>query len=77
MKRVLLIILSHLLLFFIVFVYQAQAEEEWTIDSFKDLTFARVSGEVIHGDSLNFLFQEMIIVQKFITILHFILMKSR
>ena len=54
MKRVLLIILSHLLLFFIVFVYQAQAEEEWTIDSFKDLTFARVSGEVIHGDSLNF-----------------------
>ena len=31
MKRVLLIILSHLLLFFIVFAYQAQAEEEgWT-----------------------------------------------
>ena len=64
------------MLFFIVFAYQAQAEEEWTIDSFKDLTYARVSGEVIHGDSLNFLFQEMIIVQKFITILHFILMKS-
>ena len=55
MKRVLLIILSHLLLFFIVFAYQAQAhEEEWTIDSFKDLTYARVSGEVTHGDSLNF-----------------------
>ena len=54
MKRVLLIILLHLSLFFIVFVYQAQAEEEWTIDTFKDLTYARVSGEVTHGDSLNF-----------------------
>ena len=38
MKRVLLIILLHLSLFFIVFAYQAQAEEEWTIDNFKDLT---------------------------------------
>ena len=54
MKRVLLIILLHLSLFFIVFAYQAQAEEEWTIDTFKDLTYARVYGEVTHGDSLNF-----------------------
>ena len=54
MKRVLLIILLHLSLFFLVFAYQAQAEEEWIIDRFKDLSFARVSGEVIHGDSLNF-----------------------
>ena len=54
MKRVLLIILLHLSLFFIIFAYQAQAEEEWIIDRFKDLSFARVSGEVIHGDSLNF-----------------------
>ena len=54
MKRVLFIILLHLSLFFIVFAYQAQAEEEWKIDRFKDLTFARVSGEVTHGDSLNF-----------------------
>ena len=35
-------------------VYQAQADEEWTIDKFRSLSFARVSGEVIHGDNLNF-----------------------
>lgn len=27
-----------------VIAYQAQAEEEWTIDRFKDLSYARVSG---------------------------------
>ena len=56
MKRVLLIILLHLSLFFIVFAYHAQAEEDerWTIDKYESLTFARVYGEVIHGDSLNF-----------------------
>ena len=53
MKRVLLIILLHLSLFFLVFAYQAQASE-WTIDKYKTLTFARVSGEVTHGDNLNF-----------------------
>ena len=59
MKRVLLIILLHLSLFFIVFAYQAQAEEDerWTIDKYESLTFARVYGEVIHGDSLNFFIQ--------------------
>ncbi len=57
MKRVLLIILLHLSLFFIVFSYHAQAhaeEEEWTIDSLETMAFARVSGEIIHGDNLNF-----------------------
>ena len=57
MKRVLLIVLLHLSLFFIVFAYQAQAhaeEEEWTIDSLQTMAYARVSGEVIHGDNLNF-----------------------
>ena len=56
MKRVLLIILLHLPIFFIVFAYQAQAEEDemWTIDRYESLIFARVYGEVIHGDSLNF-----------------------
>jgi len=57
MKRVLLIILLHLSLFFIVFAYQAQAhaeEEEWIIDSLETMAYARVSGEVIHGDNLNF-----------------------
>ena len=53
MKRVLLIILLHLSFFFLVFVYQSQASE-WTIDKYKTLTFARVSGEVTHGDNLNF-----------------------
>ena len=37
-----------------IIAYQAQAEEEWTIDKFKSLSYARVSGEVIHGDNLNF-----------------------
>ena len=55
MKRVLLIILSHLLLFFIVFAYQAQAEEEgWTIDEFSDFVVTAKHGEVIHGDKLRF-----------------------
>ena len=53
MKRVLLIILLHLSLFFLVFAYQAQASE-WTINKYKTLSFARVSGEVTHGDNLNF-----------------------
>ena len=59
MKRVLLIILLHLSLFFIVFAYHAQAEEDemWRIDKYESLTFARVYGEVIHGDSLNFFIQ--------------------
>ena len=59
MKRVLLIILLHLSLFFIVFVYHAQAEEDdmWKIDKYESLTYARVYGEVIHGDSLNFFIQ--------------------
>ena len=37
-----------------IIAYQAQAEEEWTIDQFNSLAYARVSGEVTHGDSLNF-----------------------
>jgi len=53
MKRVLLIILLHLSLFFLIFAYQSQASE-WTIDKHETLTFARVSGEVTHGDNLNF-----------------------
>ena len=53
MKQVLLIILLHLSLFFLVFAYQAQASE-WTINKYGTLTYARVSGEVTHGDNLNF-----------------------
>ncbi len=56
MKRVLLIILLHLSLFFLVFVYQAQAEEEneWHVNDFGNFVVAAVSGEVIHGDKLRF-----------------------
>ena len=56
MKRVLLIILLHLSLFFLVFAYQAQAEEdnEWYVNDFGNFVVAAVSGEVIHGDKLRF-----------------------
>ena len=53
MKRFLIFISLHLFLFLLVIVYQAQASE-WTIDKNKTLSYARVSGEVTHGDNLNF-----------------------
>ena len=53
MKRFLIFISLHLFLFLLVIVYQAQASE-WTIDKHKTLSYARVSGEVTHGDNLNF-----------------------
>ena len=53
MKRFLIFISLHLFLFLLVIAYQAQASE-WTIDKHKTLSFARVSGEVTHGDNLNF-----------------------
>ena len=53
MKRFLIFISLHLFLFLLVIVYQAQASE-WTIEKYKTLSFARVSGEVTHGDNLNF-----------------------
>ena len=55
MRRFLIFVsLQHLFLFLLLFPYQARAEEEWTIDSYETLSYARVSGEVTHGDSLNF-----------------------
>ena len=55
MKRVLLIILLHLSLFFLVFAYQAQAEEEgWSVEEFSDFVVTAKHGEVIHGDKLRF-----------------------
>ena len=54
MKRFLIFVSAHLILFLIIFVYQAQAEEEWTIDRYETLSYARVSGEQTHGDNLNF-----------------------
>ena len=62
MKRFIIFISLYLLVFFTVAFfsyvhaeeYYVKAEEEWTIDKYKSLSYARVSGEVIHGDALNF-----------------------
>ena len=55
MRRFFIFVSLHLFLFLLVIAYQAQAnDEEWTIDKYKSLSYARVSGEVIHGDNLNF-----------------------
>ena len=51
MKRFAIFISLHL--FLLVIAYQAQSSE-WTIDRYKTLSYARVSGEVTHGDNLNF-----------------------
>jgi len=53
LKRFAIFISLHLFLFLLVIAYQAQSSE-WTIDKYKTLTFARVSGVVTHGDNLNF-----------------------
>ena len=53
MKRFAIFISLHLFLFLLVIAYQAQSSE-WTIDKYKTLSFARVSGEITHGDNLNF-----------------------
>ena len=57
MKRFAIFISLHLFLFLLVIAYQAQSSE-WTIDRYKTLSFARVSGEVTHGDNLNFWIRE-------------------
>ena len=55
MRQLLLIISVHVFLFLVLFAYHAQAaDEEWTIDRLETLSFARVSGEITHGDNLNF-----------------------
>jgi len=53
LKRFAIFISLHLFLFLLVIAYQVQSSE-WTIDRYKTLSFARVSGEVTHGDNLNF-----------------------
>ena len=51
MKRFLIFVSAHLVLFLLVIAYQAQADhEEWNINKFEKLVYARVSGEVTHGD---------------------------
>ena len=59
MKRLLLIVLLHLSLFFLVFAYQAQAEEgNWRVEEFSDFVVTAKNGEVIHGDKLRFLIKK-------------------
>jgi len=41
-------------LFLILAPLNAFAEEEWTITKFDKLSYAAVSGEVTHGDTLKF-----------------------
>jgi len=48
------LLLLRLLTLTLITLSSAVAEEEWTIDKFNSLSYARVSGEVTHGDSLNF-----------------------
>ena len=54
MRRFFIFVSLHLFVFLIVITYQAQAEEEWTITKFDKLVYTAVSGEVTHGDTLNF-----------------------
>ena len=51
-----LIVRLYFLLFIILILapLSALAEEEWDIEKLKTISYARVSGEVTHGDSLNF-----------------------
>ena len=51
MKRFLIFVSAHLILFLLVIVYQAQAEEEWKIDKHDTLSYAKVNGGVTYGDS--------------------------
>ena len=55
MKRLAIFISLHLFLLVIAYLAQAsEPEEEWTIDTYATLAYARVSGNVTHGDNLNF-----------------------
>ena len=55
MKRFLIIVSLHLLVFFILILSYAQAEEEWSITRFDNYSYAAVSGEIQHGDKLIFI----------------------
>ena len=48
------LLLLRLLTLILITLSSAVAEEEWTITKFDNLVYATVSGEVTHGDTLNF-----------------------
>ena len=60
-----------LLVFLLISTY-AFAEEEWTITKFDKLSYAAVSGEVTHGDTLNFYLKEKIIEKTISTVIIFL-----
>ena len=45
----------HFLVFFILILSYAQAEEEWSIKAYDGYSYAAVSGEIQHGDKLIFI----------------------
>ena len=45
---------SKFLVIFLIISLSNTSAEEWTIKSNEDLSFALVSGEITHGDSLSF-----------------------
>ena len=45
----------HLLIFFILILSRAQAEEEWSIKAYDGYSYAAVSGEIQYGDKLIFI----------------------
>ena len=55
MKRFLIIVSAHLILFLLIIAYQAQASEDgWTINDDKDYIYLTKNGDVIYGDKLIF-----------------------
>tara|TARA_B100000965_G_scaffold336337_1_gene302586 strand:- start:421 stop:996 length:576 start_codon:yes stop_codon:yes gene_type:complete len=55
MKRFLIFISLHLLLFILVFAYQAKAEEyEWDVQEFDTFITTSKHGEITYGDKLRF-----------------------
>ena len=56
MKRFLIIVSAHLILFLLIIAYQVQASEDgWTIvEGNKDYIYLTKNGDVIYGDKLIF-----------------------
>ena len=65
MKRFLIFVSAHLFLFLLVIAYQAQADdEEWNINRYEKLVYARVSGKLPTETRLIFLYTLMMIVKR-------------
>ncbi len=59
MKRFLIFVFVHLLVFLILIAHQVRAEDdEWYINDFGNYIVAAVPGEVVHGDKLRFVIKK-------------------